>query len=288
MKKMILAASLLCLGWVNVGQAATPAEFFNEFDWAPTSPTPGPTNFEIVFAGDVSCQIPPQNAHDGSTNPFKNPNPITTTFDPASNTTTVKFSGKPLQPGQRYHFGLNQGFAPTPPLQVISKMWTYDQAPPSPLPIVNITPPAPTSPNGPFKYAVVYLEAAFQQGGQTYGSWYAIPYTPVKKPAQSKTDTVASPPQPEITFTNFGTQSLFITNAGIQYGLPVPSSALCKTSATCPANTAFLNKLDFAKMPPPGQPGSRFVPITTPPSATLTPTPVIAPVTACAIATSIK
>jgi len=270
-----MAAALLCLVLAAPARAGTPAEFFNEFDWAPTSPTPGPTNFEIVFAGDVSCQIPPQNARDGSTNPFKHPNPITTTFDPASNTTTVAFSGSALTPGQRYHFGLNQGYAPTPPLKVIGKMWTYAAAAPSPLPIVNITPPTPTSPTGPFKYAIVYLEAAFTPGGQTYGSWYEIPYTPAKITPEVTTK------QPVLTFDNFGTQTLYISNTGIQVGLPVPNAAACKTNPNCAANRNLLNNLDFGLTPPPGQPGSRFVAITTPPPATLPPTAVTVPITAC-------
>lgn len=274
-----LAAGLACFGMASASHAGVPAEFFNEFDWAPSSPSPGPTNFEIVFAGNVTCQIPKQNAHDGSTNPFKHPKPITTTYDPVSNTTTVKYSGQALAPGQRYHFGLNQGFAPTPPLVVVSKMWTYDQSAPSPLPIVNVTPPGPVPPTGPVKYAIVYLEAAFQPGGQTYGSWYEMPYVPPAGKIAAETT------QPVFTFTNYGPQPLYISNAGIQFNLPVPTAAGCKTNPTCSTNTIMLHNLDFGLTPPPGQPGSRFVPIAAPPAATLTSTKVVAPVTACAVAT---
>ena len=270
-----LAACLLGLAWAAPASAGTPAEFFNEYDWAPTSPTPGPTDFEIIFAGNVSCQIPPQNAHDGSTNPFKGGKPITTTFDPTSNTTTVEFSGAPLVPGQRYHFGLNQGFAPTPPLQVIGKKWTYRRSAPSPLPIVNVTPTTPIAPKGPYKYAIVYLEAAFEQGGQTYGSWYEIPYNP------NKTSTDATTGQPMLTFTNYGKQTLYISNTGIQFGVDIASSPECVTNPTCSANNRRLNRLDFGITPPPGQPNTKFVAIAAPPPAKLTPTPVATPVTAC-------
>jgi hypothetical protein len=88
-RKPFVTACLLCLGWAAPALAGTPAEFFNEFDWAPTAPTPGPTNFEIVFAGNVSCQIPPQNNRDGSTDPFPHPRPITTTYDAGSNTSAT-------------------------------------------------------------------------------------------------------------------------------------------------------------------------------------------------------
>jgi hypothetical protein len=256
----------LCLGVPSVCQAGVPSEFFNEFDWAPATPVPGPTNFEIMFAGDATCLIPQQNQNDHSTDPFKGANPITTTYDPISNTTTVSYSGSALKPGQRYHFGLNQGFAPTPPLQVVGKMWTYATAAPAPLPIVTVTPPLPLT--GPFLYAIVYLEAAFQPGGQTYGSWYEVPY--------SSSGTTATT-QPTMTYSNFGTQPLYISNTGIQVGLPVPTSKACATDPTCNANTKLLKDLDFKKTPPPGQPGTKFVPITSPPPAVLQPTAVSAP-----------
>jgi hypothetical protein len=256
------AGILLCVGG-PAGAQQPPAEFFNEFDYAPTAPTPGPTNFEIVFAGNVTCKIPPQNQLDTSTDPFPNPNPITIVYDNAPNTTTVTFSGSPLVPGQRYHFGLNQGFAPTPALQVVAKTWTYAAAPASPLPIVNVA----TNPGtGPFKYQIIYVEASFNPPGQgvTYGSWYEMPYTP------SPSNPIATP---AITYMNYNAAGLpiYITTSGIRTGLAVPSSAgtLCSQSPVCKANTKLLNRLDFKYEPPPGQKGSRFVPIDPPPPAML-------------------
>jgi ABC-type phosphate transport system substrate-binding protein len=258
------ALGVLCGLFPSAGHAGVPAEFFNEFDWAPTQPVPGPTNFEVVFAGNVTGQIPPQNQNDANTDPFPNPNPITTTYDCTSNTTTVTFSGGALVPGQRYHFGLNQGFAPTPPLHILSKTWTYtgtaaSSLPPSALPIVTVAAPAPQSQTGPFQYAVVYLEAAFQPGGQTYGSWYEVPYTP------------DGSGQPVLTYSNFGGQPLYISNTGIQFGLSVPTDPDCQTNPNCTENGMLLDALDFAQTPPPGQPGSQFVPITSPPPPVLMP-----------------
>jgi hypothetical protein len=155
-------------------------------------------------------------------------------------------------------------------------MWTYAKAAPSPLPIVNVIPSTPPSPNGPFRYAIVYLEAAFAPGGQTYGSWYEVPYTPIK------TNAPATAKQPALSFKNFGTQPLYISNVGIQFGISPASSPLCQTDPACVPNRKLLNNLDFAKTPPPGQPGTRFVAITSPPPAVLQPTPIATPVTACA------
>jgi hypothetical protein len=266
---------LICLGSASPA-SAQPAEFFNEFDWAPTAPTPGPTDFEIVFQGNVTGLIPHQNQHDPLTNAFTHPNPITVVYNAAANTTTVTFSGSPLTPGQRYHFGLNQGFAHTPPLQPIAKVWTYGSAQPSPLPIVAVAPPANLPTHGHFNYAIIYLEAAFDQGGLTYGSWYEVPYIP------GGTD------QPMFLFGNCGTQPLFISNTGIELGMPVPTSPKCKKNPTCAANGKLLNDLNFTLTPPPGQPGSRFVPIQFPPPAVLPPSkpppgsgPTSRAVTAC-------
>jgi hypothetical protein len=251
---------LLCL-FSPRPASAQPAEFFNEFDWAPTAPTPGPTDFEIVFQGNVTGLIPPQNHRDPLTDPFPHPQPITIAYDPGANTTTVTFSGGALTPGHQYHFGLNQGFPSRPPLQPIAKVWTYGSAPPAPLPIVAVAPPANLPPRGPFKYAIIYLEAAFDQGGLTYGSWYELPYIP------------GGANQPVFLFGNCGTRPLFLSNTGIELGMPVPTSPKCKKSPTCASNAKLLNNLNFTLTPPPGQTGSRFVPIEFPPPAVLPPNP---------------
>ncbi len=239
-----------------------PAEFFNEFDYAPTQPTPGPTNFEIVFAGNVTCQIPPQNQTDTATDPFTNPNPITIVYDNAPNTTTVTYSGSALTPGKQYHFGLNQGFAPNPPLQIVSKTWTYANNAPSPLPVVSVAGPA-VPPGASAKYAIIYVEASFAPPGQgvVYGSWYEVPYIPEGRE------------QPELSFYNYiKGQIIYITNSGIQWFLSIPASKTqCIQSPDCKINTQLLNRLNPKDEPPPGQPNSKFKPIVPAPPSILQP-----------------
>lgn len=170
---------------------AFPFEFFNEFDMSPSGANP--TDFEITFAG--APPIPTQNAADAATDPFANPNDlvsggstadasVVSSYNPATNQTTVTYSGDPLKADTHMHFGLNDGpiLSPYPPnnLSVVSKTWTYSASSgvsPVLMPAANIDliQPHPIASNAT-DYVVIYLEAGFAAGGPFYGSWFEVPF----------------------------------------------------------------------------------------------------------------
>jgi hypothetical protein len=266
-----------------------PVEIINQFNRVPAGPTP--TNFEIVLKGNlVQALCGPTNPPCldqpvyGQFNPFcppsqgpNNPCYPTVTYNSANNTTTVTYSGPglyqniPNKPGL-YHFGIfatpYTGTGSLKPLSITS-YWSYSGqsriggqssvAQPS----ISINPPPPQGGSSSWAYAEVFVAAALTPSGPAaYGTWNYVPYNP------------QGSAQPKLTFTNWGSQPLYVVSSGIVPGLSVPTDPACFTNPSCPENMSILGILNFAGSPPPGESGSPFVPLTYPPPNVLAPAPV--------------
>ncbi|MBV8530990.1 MAG: hypothetical protein JO104_06705 [Candidatus Eremiobacteraeota bacterium] len=266
-----------------VVQTVRPAEIYNYFQTTVSLPPsyPQPNDFEVNFSGDDISEIcetgnPPckQQALYGPFDPFCGPshgpsNPCypTVTFSPTANVTTVTYAGPtlfqniPSQPG-KYHFGLLAGFGDSQQLDRLygCSYWTFANAPAVPQPFVNVnwSPTKLMSTN--WAYAEVYVSVALNPHGPTLaGFWTEIAYVP------------RGTAQPTLTFTNNGTQPLYVTSSGIVPNQPVPTNPACRTNASCPQDMAILATLSFSGSPPPGYTGSPFVPLTHPPKSVLQP-----------------
>ena len=262
-------------------KAGTPTEIINQFNSLPET-GPQPTNFEVVLSGNMVAAIcgptnPPclDQPLYGPYNPFcppsqgpNNPCYPTVTYDPATNTTTVTYSGPTLYeniPGHTnyYHFGL---FAtPTSSASVkgleLDSYWSYPSSPNNPQPMVSINWKGFAKSAPKWTYAEVFVSVSLTPGGPVaYGTWNELGY--VAKGSQ----------QPHFTFTNYGTQTLYVVSSGIIPNQPVPSDPDCAKNPSCPENMNILNILNFAGSPPPGDPNSSFIPLTYPPAKVLKPT----------------
>ena len=250
-----------------------PTEIGNWWVLAPPPSYPAPTDFEVVFTGDVTGDIPANEPLWGIYNPFcppagpSHPCPPTVTFNPTANTTTVEYSGTTLYqnnapPHQnQYHFGLLRGTTGSN-IKCFTRTteWTFASAPPVPTPFVNVANCNKHKGKGKTMYAIVYIEASFQpitpSSPPTFGGWYEIGY-------QS-----SGSQQPKFTFSNGGKIPIYVGISGIILNQPVPGGACLKTPI-CSANMKLLQQLNFGGEPPPGQPGSQFIPMTYPPPSQL-------------------
>jgi len=251
-----------------------PAEIFNEilpYPCYPSGTSPCPTDFEIVFAGNQTADIPtnePLSVHENAFCPVSGSGACdpTVTYNPSSNTTTVEYSGTTLyhnrtsgQPG--VHFGMMkaQNFTTNIKKLQLGTYWTYPSAPQNPVPVVSINGTQPkTSKN--WKYAIVYVAGTTSpKGGSEYATWNAIGYVP------------NGSNQPQFTFKNYGSQTIYVTSSGIVLNQPVPTDPDCLKTPICSENLAILADLQEVNFPPPGSPSSPFVELQYPPRSKLKP-----------------
>jgi hypothetical protein len=267
-----------------------PTEIFNQFDTPPAASQQQPTNFEIVLSGNVvaalcgSTTAPcldqpvfgPYNPFCPPSQGFNNPCYPTVTYNPTSNTTTVMYSGPTLylnEPGYPglVHFGLLA--TPSQPNSlyglVLSSYFSYSTlhhkrgrtTSTSQQPIVNVEWKSNVQESSNWAYAEVFIDVALKPGGTpTYGTWNDVAYVP------------KGTAQPQLTFTNYGKQTLYVISSGIIPGQPVPTDPECQTDPACPENMTILGILNYAGSPPPGLPSSAFIPLKYPPAKVLKPT----------------
>jgi hypothetical protein len=268
-------------------------EIFNQFDTPPATSQAQPTNFEIVLSGNVVSALcgsttPPclDQPVFGPYNPFcppshtrSNPCYPTVTYDPTSNTTTVTYSGPTLtynEPGYPglVHFGLLS--TPSQPGSVyglvLSSYFSYGTTlrrhgrgrsgtSVTLEPIVNIDWKSKTQESANWAYAEVFIDVSLKPGGAaTYGTWNDVAYVP------------KGSAQPQLTFTNYGKQTLYVVSSGIIPDQSAPSDPECQTDPACPEDMTILGALNYAGSPPPGSPSSLFVPLKFPPPKVLKPT----------------
>lgn len=248
-----------------------PAEVANQILPYPcSSGQPCPTDFEIIFKGNVTADIPSNEPLDVHENAFCNPSGTqscapSVTYNSSSNTTTVEWSGPVLyhnrvdnQPG--VHFGILAGQDQKTSIKSLeeSSEWTYSSNPAVPMPIVSISSKQPTSSTN-WKYAVVYVAGTTNHsGGSEYATWNEIAYVPKANAASST--------QPVLKFANYGTQTIYVTSSGIVTGLSVPTDKECIVNPACKENLALLGNLQAVGFPPPGSPSSPFVALQNPPT----------------------
>ncbi len=260
-----------------------PPEILNQFNTVPSGQEQ-PTNFEIVLKGNLVTAIcgasnPPcaDEPLYGPYNPFcppsqgpSNPCYPTVTYNPTSNTTTVTYSGPVLYDNTSvpndYHFGLfatpNQG-GWLGSVEATS-YWSYPSSPNNAQPFVSINGKATGDEifgAGTLAYAEVFISVALKPGGPVvYGTWNDVSYM----------STGSN--QPVLTFKNFGSQVLYVASSGIILNQPVPTDPECQQNPACPEDMQILSTLNFAGSPPPGDPGSQFIPLKKPPAKILKPT----------------
>jgi hypothetical protein len=260
-----------------LGTTGRPAEIYNYFQTTASLPPshPTPNDFEVNFSGNEIGEIcgtgnPPclQQPLYGVYNPFcppssgpSNPCYPTVTYSPGPNITTVEYAGPtlyqnvPSQPGD-YHFGLFAGFGNSQQQQdrlYGCGYWTLANAPSVQQPFVNVnwSPGVLKSKN--WAYAEVYVSVALKPKGTTAaGFWTEIAYVP------------KGGAQPTLTFSNNGTQTLYVTSSGIVPDQTVPTDPSCRTNAACAEDMTILANLNFGGSPPPGFTGSPFSTSTAP------------------------
>lgn len=261
-----------------------PAEIYNWFQTTQSLPPsyPMPSDFNAEFAGNVVSEIcgpsnPPcsDQALYGPYDPFcppshgpSNPCYPTVTYSPTTGLTTVTYAGSmlfqniPSQPG-KYHFGLLAGFSGDQSggdRLYGCGAWSFNTFPNAARPFVNINWNPSTITSSSWTYAEVYVSVGLAKGGPTVaGFWTEVAYVP------------GTSPQPTLTFTNNGSQTLYVTSSGIVPNQAVPTNPACITNPGCAQDMAILAKLSFAGSPPPGSGGSPFVPLNNPPAAVLQP-----------------
>lgn len=257
-----------------------PPEIFNWWVQDPPASGPAPTDFEVVFTGNVTSDIPALLLSTGY-DPFcptSQTCSYTTTFNPTTDTTTVTYSGTTLYqniPGHtdQSHFGLIAGDGDSTNIKCLAQdgFWTFPSAGAQPVPEVALNPrncPPPgisghnLSPDVAYtNYAYVYLDASFQPSGPpTWGVWFALPY----KASARK--------QPKFAFSNEGQSTVYVLHSGIILDQALPSEA-CQLNPICPANVQLLESLNYAQLPPPGYASSPFTKMEFPPPASLPPSP---------------
>lgn len=251
-----------------------PPEVFNQVLPYPCYSSPCPTDFEVVFKGNVTGDIPPNepiNVHENAFCPPSGSTPCspTATYNPTANTTTLEYSGPTLyhnrvsgRPGVHFGVGAATNFGSIKSLEA-SSYWTYPSSPAIQVPIVSINSKQPAK-SKKWQYAVVYVAGTTtQSGGDEYQTWNEIAYVP-----KGANDTGA---QPRFTFANYGSQPIYVTSSGIVVGLPVPKDKLCVKNPTCPEDLKMLANLQENGFPPPGSSGSPFIKLQFPPPSVLKP-----------------
>jgi hypothetical protein len=238
MKRLALATLFCAAALLPTSAAAQPVlEVANWFN--PLPPGGGglgstPNTYTVVFKGDQRANIPAQNANDTLVNPFAflGATTITTSLDGNGNTDIV-YQGAPIPMGMTFpfangqpHFGLNEGTQPPGGFQILSQTWSNSgggTATGEPAPSLAVVP----TPSGTTFHYVIF----FAQFG-TLGEWFESAFN-------------SAGPPPQIQIGNFSTSPFTLSNAG--YFL---------------SNTQIpLDQLNFNSEPPPGQPGSPFLPL---------------------------
>jgi hypothetical protein len=247
-----------------------PGEIFNQILPYPCySGQPCPTDFEVIFKGNVTSDIPSTEPLDVHENAFCNPSGTqscapSVTYNSSTNATTVEWSGPVVYHNRRdnapgVHFGIIAGQNQKTNIKALeeSSEWTYTSSGPMPMPIVSINSKQPKSSSN-WKYAVVYVAGTTNPtGGTEYATWNEIAYVP-------KADDAGSG-QPKLTFANYGNKTIYVTSSGIVTGLPVPTDPGCLKDPACPENLELLGNLDAIGFPPPSSASSPFVPLQHPP-----------------------
>ncbi|HEX3458800.1 MAG TPA: hypothetical protein VHR97_12690 [Candidatus Baltobacteraceae bacterium] len=258
------------------GSSNRPAEIFNEILPYPcaSSSQPCPTNFEIIFKGNVTADIPPNIPLSVHENAFcavsgSGCDPTSVTYNPSSNTTTVEYSGSTLyqnrasgQPG--VHFGMMSARNYTTHIKNLAEAteWTYASSPANPVPVVSINNPKLPKISKAWKYAIVFVAGTTSpSGGAEYATWNEVPYIP----------TPGSGAQPKFSFENYGSQSIYITSSGVVLNQSVPTDPKCLKTPICPENLTLLGNLQEVNYPPPGVSGSPFTKLQYPPKKILKP-----------------
>jgi hypothetical protein len=261
-----------------------PTEIFNYFQTTATVPPsdPPPTNYEVTFPGNLVTQIcgptnPPclDQPLYGPYNPFcppshgpSNPCYPIVTYNPSTNTTTVSFAGPvlyqniPSHPGE-YHFGLflPSGDSQGGRLKQLCSNWSFPSQPNHSEPVVAVAWNSSVMTSNSWRYAEVFVEVSLTPGGPpAHGSWTEVAYVP------------KGATQPKLSFTNYGTQPLYVLSTGVVPNQAVPKDPTCQKNPACAENMALLAKLNFAGSPPPGSPGSKFIRLQFPPPSVLKPT----------------
>jgi hypothetical protein len=248
------------------GTGNRPPEILNHILPYPCySSQPCPTDYEVIYKGDLTGDIPLNEQLSTHENAFCNPSGTqscapSVTYNATSNTTTVEWSGPVVYHNRRdqrpgVHFGLVAAQVPKPNIGQFeeSSEWTYASNGPVPMPIVSINSKQPKS-SSKWNYAVVYLAGTTNPSGSAeYATWNEISYVP-------KADD-STGGQPNLTFTNYGKSTIYVTSSGIVTGLAVPTDPECIKDPACPENLKLLANLDDIGFPPPGSASSPFVPL---------------------------
>jgi hypothetical protein len=279
---LLASAAVVTMAFAMPAFAQT--DVLNEWDVPTTDPmthTFGPTGVEFDFRGDARACIPAQLSNVPLTNPWYaftqwvngggTSNPITITYDVATNLTRVIESGEALDvpapsgfPGptngngttSSYHVGLNQGFeAACVNNPLVKKRWIWARTRGS-TSLVNaqyqdIAVPASEwtgvgENKGRPKFtneAVIYVETIAPQAS---GTWAAVSYG---KPTHGMAVT--------FSLTNYGGADITLGNAGIVGGLPLATDPECRKIPTCQENQELLYSLNDAGFPVSG-PNSPF------------------------------
>jgi hypothetical protein len=255
-----------------------PPEVWNGFV-TPPGTGPSPTDFEIIFAGNVTGDIPnPPEPGYGVYDPFCPPSQtcsnINVSYSSSSNTTTVEFYGPTLYQnipnhGNEVHFGLlnGPGGSDVKCFKWYTE-WTFTSAPPQVTPVLNVcntkkvkTKPAAAAPT---VFATVFVETSFSpitsSSPATSGTWVDVAYSQLKGTTQ-----------PKFEFTNPTSQTIYTANSGIVLNQKYPTDSKCVQELDCSENIANLKLLNYQGMPPPGSPSSPFVKMQNPPPSMIPP-----------------
>jgi hypothetical protein len=259
----------------------SPAEIWNGWVTVP-SPGPAPADFEIVFTGNVTSEIPTPVPGYGVYDPFcppttSCPNSVKVTYDVTSDTTTAEWFGSTLYqniPGypNEVHFGILNGPGG---LNVKCKQswyteWTFASAPPQVTPVLNPChhkKKTESAAKAPTVFATIFVETSFSpitaSNPATSGGWFDIPYT-----------QLASGAQPKFEFTNPTSQTIYTADSGIVLNQPEPTDKECIKNLYCSENIKNLERLNYAGMPPPGTSSSPFEPMKYPPPSEIPPSEI--------------
>jgi hypothetical protein len=174
-----------------------PAELWNEILPYPCySGQECPTDFEIIFKGNVTADIPPSiplSTHENAFCPASGSGcDPSVTYNASNNTTTVEYSGPTLYHNRvaraaGVHFGMISARNYTTNIKALAQSteWTYPSSQPAPEPVVSINSTQPKTSKS-WKYAVVYVAGTTSQsGGAEYATWDEISYVPKTTPARA-------------------------------------------------------------------------------------------------------
>ncbi len=233
-----------------------------------TSPTP--SAFVVTFRGNVAKDISTSQMS-SPFNPFCQPSdtnscPVAVSYEPSNNTTTATYTGHPFDLNGKSPIGeppvIHAGIIASGSTNHYAAATAFVYGPgekpvPSNFIIVNPVKVA----KSPTADAQIYIAASLKPGAvPVLNLWKEIGYVPGGKD------------QPKFTFTNYGTQTLYVQSSGIILNQPVPTDPACaKLVPVCKEDYAILATLNVDGSPPPGYPNSQFIPLQYPPAKVLEP-----------------